>query len=178
MPYVRLAGFIVSTLLLVTPSVLHAEGAKDYYLTMGAVLESDFEFAGNLNDLEEEGSGYYLGAGKLLSDMISLELAFTDANDYSNSAGQVSEVNMIELSGLARLNKDMPVTPYIRLGLYHARADMNNSPGADETGFLYGVGLDYELSEGHSLRLDFTPGSVDGEDLERLMIGLVVSFHD
>ncbi|MGC6512606.1 MAG: outer membrane beta-barrel protein [Parvibaculales bacterium] len=178
MTYQRLACFLVTIFLAHSQSTLHAEEQGGYYLTVGAVLESDFEFAGNLNELEEEGSGYYLGGGTFLSDTLSLELAYTDANDYSNDAGQVSEVNMIELSGLARWNRDIPVTPYVRLGLYHASADLNNSPGVDETGFLYGVGLDYEFSQGHSLRLDFTPGSIDGEDLDRLMIGLVVPFSD
>jgi len=176
--YLRASGFIALTCLLLFPAHSSAQELDPYYLTLGAVLESDFEFAGDLNELEEEGSGYYLGAGKFLSNLLSFELAYTEANDYTNNIGQTSEVSMVELSGLARLKQEALVTPYVRLGLYHANADLNNSPGTDETGFLFGVGLDYEFSHGRSVRLDFTPGSVEGDDLNRLMIGLVVSINE
>lgn len=178
MTYRHSLTFGLLAVLFSVSSPVFAEEPQPYYLTLGAVLESDFEFAGDLNGLEEEGSGYYIGAGKAFTEMFSLEVAYTDANDYSNNAGQVSEVNMIELSSITSFTNDAALSPYIRVGLYHANADVNNSPGTDETGFLYGVGLDYEFSEGNALRLDFTPGSFEGDDLKRLMIGLVVSIND
>jgi len=67
-----------------------------FYVTAGAVLQSSFEFAGPKNNLEEEGSGYFIGGGYSLNDMISFELGYTGANDYSNNAGQYSDVKMYE----------------------------------------------------------------------------------
>ena len=83
-----------------------ADTATHFYVTAGAVLESSFEFAGQMNNLEEEGSGFYLGGGYSFNDKISLELGYTGANDYSNNAGQYSDVkNGANL--LDRLIKDI-----------------------------------------------------------------------
>lgn len=65
--------------------------ANHFYVTASGVLESSFEFAGQTSDLEEEGSGFYLGGGYSFNDMISLELGYTGANDYTNNAGQYSD---------------------------------------------------------------------------------------
>ncbi|EJW20821.1 hypothetical protein IMCC14465_06170 [alpha proteobacterium IMCC14465] len=170
-------------LLLVLPALSQAqaqsenETATHFYVTAGAVLESNFEFAGNLNNLEEEGSGYYLGGGYSFSEMISLEVGYTEANDYSNNGGQYSDVKMYELSGMTHLRFENPFSPYLRLGLYHASSDDAPSPEIDDTGILYGVGVDYSLSEGQFIRLDFTPGNAEGDELDRLMIGLVVDLQ-
>ena len=149
-----------------------------YYLTLGAVIQSDYEFAGDLNDRAEEGNGYYTGAGKELSDMLNLELAYTDINNYSSSSGTETEARLIELSGIARFNQGAAVIPYVRLGVYHTTSDRQNTAGIEDSGFLYGVGFDYEFSEGKAIRLDFTPGSVGGDDLDRLMIGMIISLGD
>ena len=154
-----------------------ADTATHFYVTAGAVLESSFEFAGQMNNLEEEGSGFYLGGGYSFNDKISLELGYTGANDYSNNAGQYSDVKIYELSGLTHIRLENPFSPYLRLGLYQASSDDSNTSENEDNGFLYGFGVDYTLSEGQYLRFDFTPGNVDGDELDRLMIGLTVDLQ-
>jgi hypothetical protein len=151
--------------------------ATHFYVTAGAVLESSFEFAGQTNDLEEEGSGFYLGGGYSFNDMISLELGYTGANDYTNNAGQYSDVKMYELSGLTHIRMKNPFSPYLRLGLYQASSDASNTSENEGNGFLYGFGVDYTLSDGQYLRFDFTPGNIEGDELARLMIGLSVDLQ-
>ncbi len=172
------AVFSLASLLgLASPVAAQEENQSRKYLTVGAVLQSDFEFAGDLNNYEEEGSGYYLGGGYSFNDTVSLELGYTDANDYTASNGEKSEVSMVELSGLTHMRFDSPISPYLRVGLYHAETAQHGGLEADENGFFYGVGVDYALSQGQSLRLDFSPASVEGDDLDRLMLGLVVDFQ-
>lgn len=161
----------------VTSVAAQEENQSRKYLTVGAVLQSDFEFAGDLNNYEEEGSGYYLGGGYSFNNMVSLELGYTDANDYTAGNGEKSEVSMVELSGLTHMRFDSPLAPYLRVGLYHAETSQHGGLEADENGFFYGVGVDYALSKGQSLRLDFSPANAEGDDLDRLMLGLVVDFQ-
>ena len=62
-----------------------AENMSGPYLVAAAVLESDFDFAGDANAQDEEGSGNFLSVGYRWSDRLSTELAYTDANDYKTS---------------------------------------------------------------------------------------------
>ena len=173
-----------------------------YYGTIGAVLESEFAFAsgnGKLNGGTEEanGSGWYIGAGYVFNDSVNFELGYTDSNDYENSSGPTSEANTLEASALIYWRVEAPIAPYVRVGLYHTETTQTSfhvTPTSDsdiitvDTGrditiddhsddnVLYGVGFDWMVRDNAALRFDYTPGSIDNDDFERLMIGLVVNF--
>ena len=175
-----------------------------YYGTIGAVLESEFAFAsgsGKLNGGTEEakGSGWYIGAGYVFNDSVNFELGYTDSNDYENSTGPISEVNTLEASALIYWRVEAPIAPYVRVGLYHTETTQtsfhsavkdSNNPNIIEVdtnrritiddhsddNVLYGVGFDWMVRDNAAVRFDYTPGSIDNDDFERLMIGLVVNF--
>lgn len=168
-------------LLFLTVQASAESGArKSFYVTTAAVLESDFEFAGDLNNEEEESSGYYLGIGYDALEWLSVEAGYTDANDYWNNNGLSSEVRMFEISALARMNVGENLSPYLRLGVYDASTQMGGPAAADssETGVLWGLGVDYALTQRSGLRADFTPGDLDDDGLDRLMIGVFLRFGD
>ena len=75
----RLLAKLILSLMLTGPAA--AENLSGFYMSAAAVLESDFDFAGNANDQDEEGSGNFLAAGYRWSNRLSTELAYTDAND-------------------------------------------------------------------------------------------------
>ena len=163
-----------------------------YYGTIGAVLESEFAFAsgnGKLNGGTEEanGSGWYIGAGYVFNDSVNFELGYTDSNDYENSTGPTSEANTLEASALIYWRVEAPIAPYVRVGLYHTETTQTAPSSADpkvivniddhsDDNVLYGVGFDWMVRDNAALRFDYTPGSIDNDDFERLMIGLVVNF--
>ena len=79
----RLFAMLILSVLLAGP--VAAENLSGPYLAAAAVMESDFEFAGNANDQQEEGSGNLLAVGFRWPDRFSTELAYTDANDYKTT---------------------------------------------------------------------------------------------
>ena len=171
-----------------------------YYGTIGAVLESEFAFAsgnGKLdqntkypNGNEANGSGWYIGAGYVFNDSVNFELGYTDSNDYENSAGPISEANTLEASALIYWRVEAPIAPYVRVGLYHTETTQTGPDATSvddpkpiitiddhsDDNVLYGVGFDWMVRDNAALRVDYTPGSIDNDDFERLMIGLVVNF--
>ena len=88
----RLLAKLILSLMLTGPAA--AENLSGFYMSAAAVLESDFDFAGNANDQDEEGSGNFLAAGYRWSDRLSTELAYTDANDYKNQQFGTSQVDI------------------------------------------------------------------------------------
>ena len=80
-----------------------AAAAPGFYVSVGAILESDFDFAGNVNEQDEEGSGNLLALGYRWSDLLSGEIVYTDANDYRNVQFGSSEVNMWEAAALIHI---------------------------------------------------------------------------
>ena len=170
-----------------------AAAAPGFYVSVGAILESDFDFAGNVNEQDEEGSGNLLALGYRWSDLLSGEIVYTDANDYRNVQFGSSEVNMWEAAALihipALLDRQTHIdtsyggdfAPYLRLGAYRAEFREDWTAGirsSSSDGLLWGVGVDYEVRPGGIVRLDYTPGSIDGDTLDRLTLGLVVHFSD
>ncbi|MGI9440633.1 MAG: outer membrane beta-barrel protein [Parvibaculales bacterium] len=162
-----------------------------YYGTIGAVLESEFAFASGNGKLDQntkypagneaKGSGWYIGAGYVFNDSVNFELGYTDSNDYENSAGPISEVNTLEASALIYWRVESPIAPYVRVGLYHTETTQTGPDAAitddhSDDNVLYGVGFDWMVRDNAALRFDYTPGSIDDDDFERLMIGLVVNF--
>ena len=154
----------------------------------------------NLAGNEANGSGWYIGAGYVFNDSVNFELGYTDSNDYENSSGPTSEANTLEASALIYWRVEAPIAPYVRVGLYHTETtqtsfksqvkDKTNAPRVatvytdmvvetdnhSDDNVLYGVGFDWMVRDNAALRFDYTPGSIDNDDFERLMIGLVVNF--
>jgi opacity protein-like surface antigen len=173
-----LASFILSLLL---SGPVAAENLSGFYLSAAAVLESDFDFAGNANAQDEEGSGNLLAIGYRWSDRLSTGLAYTDANDYENQQFGTSQVNMWEIGALFHGAYAGKFDPYFRLSAYRAefREDWTEGiRGNTSEGLLWGLGLDYRLTPGGVVRLEYAPGSLDGDDLDRLMLGAVLQFSD
>ena len=151
----------------------------------------------NLAGNEANGSGWYIGAGYVFNDSVNFELGYTDSNDYENSSGPTSEANTLEASALIYWRVEAPIAPYVRVGLYHTETKQTSfrvTPTADpdiktvdisgvittddhsDDNVLYGVGFDWMVRDNAAVRFDYTPGSIDNDDFERLMIGLVVNF--
>jgi hypothetical protein len=158
-----------------------AENMSGPYLVAAAVLESDFDFAGDANAQDEEGSGNFLAVGHRWSDRLSTELAYTDANDYKNQQFGTSKVDMWEAAALIHGGYAGQFDPYFRLGAYRAEFRENWTEGIrgnTSEGLLWGLGLAYRLTPGGVVRLDYAPGSFGGDDLDRLMLGAVLQFSD
>ena len=188
MKYLIYAGLIVFMAL--GTQRAHAE-TDSYYITIGAVLGSQFAFAtddGKLNGGEtSEGSGNYMGLGYVLNDFVSFELGYTDSNNYEDSSGPTSEANTLEASVFYHYQwkQDARLLPYLRWG-YYATQIKQTFPDDDgklvtiddhsSDNFLYGVGLDWKLRSNAALRFDYTPGSIDDDEFNRAMIALVVNF--
>jgi opacity protein-like surface antigen len=186
MRYVHLlfVGFAFGFLFTTAPA--QADSRMDNtYLSVAAIASSDFEFAGDINREQEEGSGYMLGVGYRQSKQLSYELAYTQANDYANDQGSYSKVYHWEAVALLHPAGEHAVSPYLRAGAYHARSRSNLfingvstvSGTRDKTEALIGAGVDYRLAPGRLVRLDFTRGGLKAEDrLDRLSLGLVMYF--
>ena len=175
----RLFAMLILSVLLAGP--VAAENLSGPYLAAAAVLESDFEFAGNANDQQEEGSGNLLVVGFRWSDRFSTELAYTDANDYKNDQFGTARVDMWEVAALIHGAFEGQFDPYVRLGAYRAVTRETGASGVSSKksdGLLWGLGVDYRLAPGGVVRLEYTPGSFEGDDLDRLMLGAVLKFSD
>ena len=92
-----------------------AENMSGPYLVAAAVLEGNFDFAGDANAQDEEGSGNFLAVGYRWSDRLSTELAYTDANDYKNQQFGTSKVDMWEVAALIHGGYAGQFDPYFRL---------------------------------------------------------------
>ena len=170
---------LILSLMLTGPAA--AEILSGFYMSAAAVLESDFNFAGNANDQDEEGSGNFLAAGYRWSDRLSTELAYTDANDYKNQQFGTSQVDIWEVAALIHGGYEGKIDPYFRPSAYRAEFRENWTEGVrgnTSEGLLWGVGLDYRLTPGGVVRLEYAPGSFDGDDLDCLMLGAVLQFSD
>ena len=157
------------------------ENMSGPYLVAAAVLESDFDFAGDANAQDEEGSGNFLSVGYRWSDRLSTELAYTDANDYKNQQFGTSQVDMWEVAALIHGGYAGQFDPYFRLYAYRAEFRENWTEGIrgnTSEGLLWGLGLAYRLTPGGVVRLDYAPCSFGGDDLDRLMLGAVLQFSD
>jgi len=175
----RLFAKLILSLILSGP--VAAENISGPYLAAAAVLESDFEFAGNANDQQEEGSGNFLAAGFRWSDTLSTELACTDANDYKNDQFGTAQVDMWEVAALIHGAFEGPFDPYVRVGAYRAESRETGASGVSSKksdGLLWGLGIDYRLAPGGVVRFEYTPGSFEGDELDRLMLGAVLQFSD
>ena len=71
--------------------------------------------------------------------------------------------------------------PYSRLGTYRAEFCENWAKGIrgnTSERVLWGLGLDYRLTPGGVVRLDYARGGFGCDDLDRLMLGVVLQFSD
>ena len=146
-----------------------------------AVLEGDFDFAGDANAQEEEGSGNFFAVGYRWSDRLSTELAYTDANDYKNQQFGTSKVDMWEVAALIHGGYAANLILISDCSAYRAEFRENWTEGIrgnTSEGLLWGLGLAYRLTPGGVVRLDYAPGSFGGDDLDRLMLGAVLQFSD
>ncbi len=181
-------NFIVANIMICIMSGVitqaQAQVESGMYLGVNAVLESDFEFAGEVNDQQEKGSGFNIGLGYVYSDVVSFELAYTEANNYENEVVGTSKVDIWELDMLVHQRfDDMALAPFVRLGFYQANSQedtMFNRNKMTDEGVLYAIGLDYNFDRHRAVRIDYTPGSTDGDNdgLNRIMVGLIVHLGD
>ncbi|MGB0343263.1 MAG: outer membrane beta-barrel protein [Parvibaculales bacterium] len=186
MRYCHLLSVAFAFGFLFTAAPAQADSRMDKaYVSVAAIVSSDFEFAGDINGEQEEGSGFMLGVGYRQGQQLSYELAYTQANDYANDQGSYSKVYHWEAVALLHPAGEHAVSPYLRAGLYHARSRSNLyidgistvSGTSDKTEALIGAGVDYRLAPGRLVRLDFTRGGLKAEDrLDRLSLGLVMYF--
>lgn len=185
--YLRVVCFGLAVAVLAAPVFITGSASAgglsdDVYLTVAAIERSDFEFAGDINAEQEQGSGYMLGIGVRQSDWLSYELDYSRANNYANDQGSYSRIYHWEAVALVHPWQFNAFTPYLRIGAYNAKSRSNLvvngssqvSGNSTKNDVLFGAGLDYRLAEGKMLRVDFTRGGEAREDrLDRLSFGLV-----
>ncbi len=150
------------------------------YVGVSAVLDSELEEDGSDLSLEY-GSGWTLTYGYNFADNISGEVNYTTIEDVTvteGSASETLEMDTWDVSALIRRDFGSN-SGFIRLGYGDAEVTVETggiTASGSESGYIYGVGIDFGVTEKGAVRLEYNTAEYDDLEIDRLQLGTIIKF--